>query len=423
MLDKLSWLHLSDFHFRAAGDNFSQDVSCQALVRDIPSRLSDEYPLQFLFITGDIAFSGQSGEYERASDFLVSLTEDLGLDTNRLCIVPGNHDVDRRLQPYMYDGVRLQLTNQPAIDEFLGRATERTQLLERQSAFHAFRSKLLLDCSTTETDAGLAHVRLFDLNGFRVCVLELNSAWLSGDKDRPGSLLVGERQIVGALALAEDYRPHFTVALTHHPTDWLAEFDRLACTNRMIPRVDIFHSGHLHGHQALIMLTPGAQCLHSAAGSSHETRHYRNSYNLIEYDVGNALCRIRQFEYKTDSGDFQELQGIEYELPSAGEIPTTVAEIASVLRQSVQATEPYADYMASLLTGGLEEVPILLDVDTITLASKDFPAEYQIPEVRDFLRLSNLLRVFDTVSTAGNDLKTKTSHFRIRWPSEQGCVK
>ena len=60
MLDKISWLHLSDFHFRAGGDNFSQDVSCDALVRDIPSRLSDEFPLQFIVVTGDIAFSGQS---------------------------------------------------------------------------------------------------------------------------------------------------------------------------------------------------------------------------------------------------------------------------------------------------------------------------------------------------------------------------
>ena len=106
MLDKISWLHLSDFHFRAEGDNFSQVVSCDALARDIPSRLSDEFPLQFIVVTGDIAFSGQSSEYEIASAFFASLLDNLGLNAERLCIVPGNHDVDRSRQTYMYDGVR-----------------------------------------------------------------------------------------------------------------------------------------------------------------------------------------------------------------------------------------------------------------------------------------------------------------------------
>ena len=355
MLDKISWLHISDFHFKAGGDNFSQEVSCDALVRDIPSRLSDEFPLQFIVVTGDIAFSGQSSEYELASAFFDSLLDNLGLDARRLCIVPGNHDVDRSSQTYMYDGVRLRLTNQRNIDEFLGLETERIQLMERQSAFREFRNSLLVDGQESETNEGLARVRNFDLGGFRVCVLELNSAWLSGDKDRPGSLLIGERQIIDALTLAESFNPHLTVALTHHPIDWLAEFDRMACTNRIVRGVDVFHSGHLHTHQAFTMLGPGSQCLHSAAGSSHETRHYRNSYNLLEYDIGNATCNIRQFEYRTDSGEFQELQGIECGLPSRGEVRATPAEIANVLREQVPVAEPYAGYMASLLTGGLEE--------------------------------------------------------------------
>ena len=397
MLDKISWLHVSDFHFRAGVDNFSQNVACDALARDIPSRLSDEFPLQFIVVTGDIAFSGQLNEYELALGFFASLLDSLGVDAERLCIVPGNHDVDRARQSYMYDGVRSHLTNQRDVDDFLGLETERIQLMTRQSAFREFRERLVAEGQVSETNEGLGRVRHFDLSGFRICVLELNSAWLSGDRDRPGNLLVGERQVIGALTLAESYRPHLTVALTHHPMDWLAEFDRMACSNRIVPQVDVFHSGHLHSHQAFIMLTPGSQCLHSAAGSSHETRHYRNSYNLLEYDIGNATCKIRQFEFKADSGEFQELQGIECRLPSRGEIQASPAEIAAVLRESVPTSEPYAGYMASLITGGLEEVPILLDAETLTLASKRLPAEHQIPEVRYFLRISNLLKVFDTV--------------------------
>ena len=309
MLDRISWLHISDFHFRAEDDNFSQSVSCEALARDIPSRLSDAFPLQFIVVTGDVAFSGKPSQYEIAFDFFTSLLDSLDLESERLCIVPGNHDVDRSIQSYMYQGVRARLTSQREVDEFLGLETERIQLMRRQSAFHEFRDRLVVGGQARETDDGLARVQDFDLNGFRVCVLELNSAWLSGDGDHPGSLLVGERQIIGALSLAESFRPHLTVALTHHPTDWLAEFDRVACSNRIVPQVDVFHSGHLHWHETSMMLAPGAQCIHSAAGSSHETRHYKNSYNLVEYDIARATCRIRQFEYRIEFGGFSGVAG------------------------------------------------------------------------------------------------------------------
>ena len=97
MLDKISWLHISDFHFRASGNSFSQVVSCDALVGDIPSRLSDEFPLQFIVVTGDIAFSGKvQGEYETCLNvFSLPFWTNSVWILRRLCIVPGNHDVDR----------------------------------------------------------------------------------------------------------------------------------------------------------------------------------------------------------------------------------------------------------------------------------------------------------------------------------------
>lgn len=396
MLEKLSWLHLSDLHLRANKDKFSQEVLCEAIKRDVPSRLSDEFPVQFIFVTGDIAFSGQSSEYEVSTEFLSSLSSDLELETSRLCIVPGNHDVDRSLQTYMYEGVKLRLNNQQAVDEFLARSEERTQLMERQSAFRDFRRRMSPDNPSSETHDGLAHVQRFEINGLRVSVLELNTAWLSGNKDRQGELLLGERQVISALALTEAFEPHLTVALAHHPPDWLVEYDRISCTNRLVPHLDIFHSGHLHGHQASVMLIPSSQCLHSAAGSSHETRHCRNSYNLVEYDIGSALCRIRQFEYRSDTGSFWEVEGMKYTLPSAGDFPFSATEIAVEFRKNVQTAEPYADYMATLLTGDLDEVPIKLDSQTVVFASRCLPPEFQFQEVQDFLRISNLLRVYNS---------------------------
>ena len=312
MLDKFSWLHLSDFHFRADGDLFSQEVSTGAILGDLPSRLSSEHHLQFVVVTGDIAFSGKPSQYDLAAEFFKSLASTLGLGMDRIFVVPGNHDVDRSLREYLYEGVLQKLTNQQAVDEFLGHESDRTALLERQSAFRAFQDQLFVDGATTSTDDKLARVRALDLDGLRICVLELNSAWLSGSKDRAGRLLIGERQMINALAVAEKYQPHLTISLMHHPIDWLSEFDQLSCTGRLLPRLHISHCGHLHRHEVSVRLLPGAECLLVTAGSSHASRYYGNSYNLVEFEVGSAECQVRKFEYMTETGVFRELPASKY---------------------------------------------------------------------------------------------------------------
>ena len=394
MLDKFSWLHLSDFHFRANGDLFSQEVSTEALLGDLPSRLSSEHPLQFVVVTGDIAFSGKPSQYDLAAEFFKSLASTLGLGMDRIFVVPGNHDVDRSLQDYLYEGVLQKLTNQQAVDEFLGHKSDRTALLERQSAFRVFQDQLFVDGATTSTDDKLARVRALDLDGLRICVLELNSAWLSGSKDRAGRLLIGERQMINALAVAEKYQPHLTISLMHHPIDWLSEFDHLSCTGRLLPRLHISHCGHLHRHEVSVRLLPGSECLLVAAGSSHASRYYENSYNLVEFEVGSAECQVRRFEYITKTGVFRELPASKYGIGLGDSSITGSAQIAATLREIDPSVQPYADYLAALITGEMNEVPVKLGDGNCIFASRDFPMEFQFAEVREFLRIPNMVRTY-----------------------------
>ena len=397
LLDKFSWLHLSDFHFKASGDLFSQQVSTEAILKDIPSRLSSEYPLQFVVVSGDIAFSGNPTEYHLATEFFKSLASTIGLALDRIFVSPGNHDVDRKLQEFVYGGVLDRLTNQQAVDEFLGREADRATLLERQAAFRAFRDPLFVDGTTEETNDKLARVRVLDLDGFRICVLELNSAWLSGHNDQAGRLLIGERQVINALALAENCRPHLTVSLAHHPIDWLLDFDQLSCNGRLLPRLHVFHSGHLHRHEVSVRLLPGSECLLVAAGSSHASRHYENSYNLLEFEVGSAECRIRRFVYATDSGEFRELPESKYVIALGGPSIARSTEIAGVLRQIDPSVHPFADYFAALLTGEMNEVPVELGDGNWIFASPQLPIEFQFPEVGQFLRISSMLRAYTDI--------------------------
>lgn len=88
------WIHLSDFHF-AMSDPYERNTVLQALLVEIRRRRKEEgFQPDALFVTGDLAYSGQAGEYQQVSAFFEKLLDAAGLDKQRLFVVPGNHDLD-----------------------------------------------------------------------------------------------------------------------------------------------------------------------------------------------------------------------------------------------------------------------------------------------------------------------------------------
>ena len=55
---KTTWLHVSDFHFRQ-GDTYDSAVVLKALVDSVNSFRENGHVPEFVFATGDIAYSGK----------------------------------------------------------------------------------------------------------------------------------------------------------------------------------------------------------------------------------------------------------------------------------------------------------------------------------------------------------------------------
>jgi predicted MPP superfamily phosphohydrolase len=96
-MSEITILHLSDIHFKKKKDEknktFRQKVQ-ERLVEAVTGHLEEHKKLDFVAITGDIAFSGKKEEYDEARVFLDKLKKRLPKGTEFLA-VPGNHDVDR----------------------------------------------------------------------------------------------------------------------------------------------------------------------------------------------------------------------------------------------------------------------------------------------------------------------------------------
>lgn len=200
MIDQLRWLHVSDFHIVASGDEFSQGVAMRSLLQDIATRLDERRPMSFVLVTGDMAFSGREQEYERASGFLLELASVSGVSPDRFFFVPGNHDVDRTRHRLAWVGARAEITSQPAADRLLGNAQELSPLLGRQEMFWRFVRSFTGEQQRTQTPDGLAYVVELVIGGLRLSILGLNSPWLSGGDAEEMKLVIGERQVINALA-------------------------------------------------------------------------------------------------------------------------------------------------------------------------------------------------------------------------------
>ena len=84
-------LHLSDLHLEGSR---SVDQLLQPIESDLHDVL-DVDTLDYLVLTGDLADRCNPVGFERAQEFIEALVASFSLNSSRLVIVPGNHDLDR----------------------------------------------------------------------------------------------------------------------------------------------------------------------------------------------------------------------------------------------------------------------------------------------------------------------------------------
>jgi hypothetical protein len=246
----VTWLHISDFHL-CDSQAWAQDVVLPALCKDIERQRERADTIDFVLATGDLAFAGKAGEYERAAAFFDEFVRVAGVPRERIFCVPGNHDVDRDRQKMCFAGARHLLQSENEIDVFLGSPEEVAALLQRQAHYYRFQESYLPTQDRVWTADRLGYVSLVTVEDLRIAIVGLNTAWLAeGGLSDHGKLLAGERQIIDALRIADEARPHVLIAMGHHPFRLLNHFDARPVQRRIERACQFFHCGHLHDPEA-----------------------------------------------------------------------------------------------------------------------------------------------------------------------------
>lgn len=310
-----SWLHLSDLHLGSRSVPETR-LALDSLIKDLGQQMErDQLELDAVFVTGDIAWSGQPSEYELAQGFFAELLDTLGLPATRLFLVPGNHDVDWSQISSGAKALGETLQSREQVLEVLENATDRQLLLSRLKGYH--QHMMALGGAPDSEDESLGYAHTFELQGWRIAVLGLDSAWLSapGD-DRARGLLLGEWQVRRLLAETRD--ADLRIALVHHPFDFLREFDRNVCEDLLTSGTNFILHGHLHRPAIRRLESPDSGAMVIAGGATWESQSAVNAYNLVSLDLPAGLGDITMRRYSDRGSGFWAPDTLLYENAPGG---------------------------------------------------------------------------------------------------------
>jgi predicted MPP superfamily phosphohydrolase len=265
----LTWLHVSDLHF-GHGDahyRFDQSGVTSAIIRNAESMARRIGPPDLIFVTGDIAFSGQPAQYQQAKEWLGRLRSAVG-GSPRLFLVPGNHDVDRKLAMKLSAAaIHKELRAEPRkLDELLSDHTEMQPLWPKLFAYAEFATEVGSPSISADKPFYIEEVSC-PLGG-KLRIAGLNTALLSFDNDdSPKNLGLGRGQILKAIE--EQPTDALLLVLEHHPEEWL--LDGKALVAQLQQRAHIQFSGHVHNQHGVVHVPLlGGSRLQFVAGAGHK---------------------------------------------------------------------------------------------------------------------------------------------------------
>lgn len=298
----LTWLHLSDLHFRESRA-YDEQIVLKELLHDIVERIEeDDLHPDFIAITGDLAFSGKVAEYTLVRRFFDDLLAATELSRDRLFVVPGNHDVDRNLVTNGAKTMTNALLDRNSTNSLLTTPADRQLIMARYKAYAGFVSSYF-GKNLTFNEKQYFYIHSLNWTGPQVNLLGLNSAWVCcSDDDKDLGVLLGERQTRNALDSVAS--GSLKIALLHHPFDWLREFDQNDSAAMLMDNCDFVLHGHLHRMSAMQLSGPDTSAMVIGGGACYETRQYPNTYNFVRLELGSRTGTVHFRRYSDERGGF-----------------------------------------------------------------------------------------------------------------------
>jgi len=238
----IRWLHISDLHFN------SDDMSTLALREELPKFLKrHNIYCDYVFCTGDIRNAVTGVFSDEAAEYLKNLCTTVGCDVDRLFIVSGNHDINRKT-PGRDDAIeRVMFQRKGYYDSAKGIIYDDDLRIihEGQKDFRTFLSKVYdADRLSYYENPLVPH---FNIETPDFNILHVDTTIVQRSGQEANDLIVGTKALYTALKTINPEKP--TILLTHFPFMSLSQDEKKQLSERLYSKgIDLWLAGHEHDH-------------------------------------------------------------------------------------------------------------------------------------------------------------------------------
>jgi calcineurin-like phosphoesterase family protein len=291
--EPIRFLHISDIHLRPQiVKRYDQDRVLRGLVEFLANDRTN-FPLDLVFVTGDLANAGKADEYVLVVELLKKLMEVTGVPAEHMFVVPGNHDVDRDVGRWLLR----TLDKDEAAVAFFEEAKNRAFHLKKLEAYAESMRALFGERRPLGLAVGEEAVELVEVRGARLAMASFNSAWFAqGDDDR-GKLWLGEPNVDRAGQRVADLEAPFAVALMHHPFGELHDVERDNVEHYVERSFDMVVRGHLHKEKTRAIATQRGGYVELAGPAVYQGSQWPNGCFLGEIRPKARTVRLRPYAY------------------------------------------------------------------------------------------------------------------------------
>lgn len=376
-------LHLSDLHFGIGTDGAKGDrrANCLRCLLDTVSEINSENKIDYIVISGDIAFSGSEKEYQEADKFIERLVEKSKIEPSNIIICPGNHDFNR--------GTGAALSIPSTMKECV--ATYNVDTLQTIcTPFQGYINFCKRNRIATPRYAVNHECYLFGVCAYpNINFLVLNSAWCKEE----GKSWVGKSFLDSIINGGVLNNENITVAVMHHPSSELMDFE-LTQYGTEAPSYDTIEElsnivlcGHTHGTSISVKNAGKGNGKRIACGASYESKDYRNS--IVVYDIQSGNIVITPFYYEGDKWVKSKEESHTFEKRATNSNSTLTGKKSSIYSELLNLSFQLEQCTQGRLEkGGILIWPIVprreitiihqAEIELISLICKKYPWEVKV---------------------------------------------
>lgn len=233
-------VHLSDIHVRVSNARNSLLLMADQISKAINSTAVNVGHI-FIAVSGDIAYSGNTAEYQLADIFFTEIKEKLGLflpeSDVHFIFVPGNHDCDFS-SIEMSRELLLERISPEKCDESVI-----SQCVKVQAKYESFATRWMEPVPESSYSGKVYRKIEFNFDGNVIEFHLLNTAWMSIKEEQ--SRLVFPIQLLTNIQ-TEGTGADVVVSMLHHPYSWFENNNARTLRHSIESYSDLILTGHEH---------------------------------------------------------------------------------------------------------------------------------------------------------------------------------